>query len=247
MLLKVIWSALRLVLTSFVVLGLGYNLLIVGIGQAIFPSQANGSLIRYDGRVVGSRLIGQQFTSARFFEGRPSATSPPYNAASSAASNYGPTNPALLREIRNNLAAVLRENPGVKASQVPPDLVESSGSGLDPDISPAAAYIQVPRVAKANHLPVSTVRTLVANHVTGRFLGIYGAPHVNVLELNLALLVSCNRETLTVGASKDLLGRLDPDEGSAILVPSVEESHDRLFERSHAFEHTTLNCAPVEQ
>ena len=186
--LKVIWSALRLVLLFVVVLGLGYNLLMVGIGQAVFSGQANGSMVKYHGRVVGSRLIGQQFTSARFFEGRPSATTPPYNAAASTGSNYGPTNPALLKEIRTNLAAVLKENPGVKATEVPPDLVESSWSGFDPDISPAAAYLQVPRVAKANHLPVATVRNLVAQHVTGRFLGIYGAPHVNVLELNLALL-----------------------------------------------------------
>lgn len=178
-----------MVLLSVVVLGLGYNLLFVGIGQVAFPNQANGSLIRYHSRIVGSRLIGQQFTSARFFEGRPSATSPtPYNASSSAASNYGPTNPALLKEIRSNLATVLKENPGVKASQVPPDLVESSASGLDPDISPAAAYLQAPRVARANHLPVGVVRSLVANHVTGRFVGLFGAPHVNVLELNLALL-----------------------------------------------------------
>ena len=191
--LKVIWSALRLVLLFLVVLGLGYNLLIVAIGQAAFSGQANGSMVKYNGRVVGSRLIGQQFTSARFFEGRPSATSPPYNAASSAASNYGPTNPALLQEIRTNLATVLKENPGVKATQVPPGLVESSASGLDPDISPAAAYLQVPRVAKANHLPVGTVRNLVAQHVTGRFIGIYGAPHVNVLELNLALLKLAKR------------------------------------------------------
>lgn len=186
---RVVWSAVRLVLLSVVVLGLGYNLLFVGIGQVAFPNQANGSLIRYHGRIVGSRLIGQQFTSARFFEGRPSATSPtPYNASSSAASNYGPTNPALLKEIRSNLATVLKENPGVKASQVPPDLVESSASGLDPDISPAAAYLQAPRVARVNHLPVGEVRSLVANHVTGRFVGLFGAPHVNVLELNLALL-----------------------------------------------------------
>ncbi|MCL5052691.1 potassium-transporting ATPase subunit KdpC [Ferrimicrobium acidiphilum] len=185
---KVIWSALRLILLSVIVLGLGYNLAIVGIGQVVFPNQANGSLIKHNGRVVGSRLIGQQFSSARFFEGRPSATSPPYNAAASAASNFGPTNPALLKEIRTNLAAVLKANPGVKASQVPPSLVESSASGLDPDISPAAAYLQVPRVARANHLSASAVHNLVASHIKGRFLGIYGAPYVNVLELNLALL-----------------------------------------------------------
>ncbi len=187
--LRVLWSALRLVLVSVVVLGLGYNLLMVGIGEAVFPGQANGSLVHYHGRVIGSKLIGQEFTSARFFEGRPSATSPtPYNAESSAASNYGPTNPALLQEIRANLARVLKQNPGIKASQVPPDLVESSASGLDPDISPRAAYLQAPRVARANHLPVGTVRALVASHVVGRFAGLYGAPHVNVLELNLALL-----------------------------------------------------------
>ena len=185
---KVIWSAVRLVLLAVVVLGLGYNLLMVGIGEGLMPGRANGSLINHHGQVIGSKLIGQQFSSPRFFEGRPSATTPPYNAASSAASNYGPTNPALLKEIRTNLAQVLKENPGVKASQVPPDLVESSASGLDPDISPAAAYLQVPRVARVNHLPVGEVRALVASHVSGRFLGLYGAAHVNVLELNLALL-----------------------------------------------------------
>ncbi|MHB1552930.1 MAG: potassium-transporting ATPase subunit KdpC [Acidimicrobiales bacterium] len=186
--LKVIWSAVRMVLLFVIVLGLGYNLLMVGIGEGLMPGRANGSLITYHGHVIGSKLIGQQFSAARFFEGRPSATTPPYNAASSAASNYGPTNPALLKEIRTNLAQVLKENPGVKATQVPPDLVESSASGLDPDISPAAAYLQVPRVARANHLPVGEVRALVARHVSGRFIGLYGAPHVNVLELNLALL-----------------------------------------------------------
>ena len=186
--LKVIWSAVRMVLLAVVVLGLGYNLLMVGIGEGLMPGRADGSLITENGHVIGSKLIGQQFSAARFFEGRPSATTPPYNAASSAASNYGPTNPALLKEIRTNLAQVLKENPGVKASQVPPDLVESSASGLDPDISPAAAYLQVPRVARANHLPAGQVRALVAQHVSGRFLGLYGAPHVNVLELNLALL-----------------------------------------------------------
>lgn len=185
---KALWSALRLVLVSTVVLGLGYNLLIVGVGQAAFPHQANGSLVRYHGKVVGSSLIEQQFTSARFFSGRPSATSPPYNAAASTGSNFGPTNPKLIQEIKGNLAAFLKANPGVKASQVPPDLVESSWSGLDPDISPAAAYLQVPRVAKANHLSVATVRSLVAQHTSGRFIGIYGDPIVNVLQLNLALL-----------------------------------------------------------
>lgn len=186
--LKTAWSALRLVLLSVVVLGLGYNLLMVGIGEGLMPGRANGSMVTYHGHVVGSRLIGQPFSSPKYFEGRPSATTPPYNAAASAASNYGPTNPALLEEIRKNLATVLKENPGVKPTQVPPDLVESSASGVDPDISPAAAYLQAPRVARVNHLPVAAVRELIAKHTSGRFLGLFGAPHVNVLELNLALL-----------------------------------------------------------
>lgn len=186
---RVLWAALKLVVLAVVVLGLGYNLAMVGLGAVAFPSQANGSLVTYHGRVIGSRLIGQEFTAPRFFEGRPSATSPtPYNAAASASSNYGPTNPLLLKEVRANLAAVLTENPGTKASQVPPGLVESSGSGLDPDISPAAAYFQAPRVARVNHLPLAAVRTLIASHIRPRFVGIYGDPQVNVLELNIALL-----------------------------------------------------------
>ncbi|MHB1710694.1 MAG: potassium-transporting ATPase subunit KdpC [Acidimicrobiales bacterium] len=186
---RVLWTSLRLVLISVVVLGLGYNLVITGIAAVAFPSQANGSLVKFHGQVVGSRLIGQQWTSGKFFHGRPSATSPgPYNAAASSPSNLGPTNPALLKEIRTNLAAVLKANPGVKASQVPPSLVESSGSGLDPDISPAAAYLQVPRVAKANGVSEGVVRQLIVRHIRGRFLGIYGKPYVNVLELNVAML-----------------------------------------------------------
>ena len=185
----VLWTALKLVLVFTVVLGLGYNFAMVGLGEAAFPGQANGSLVTVNGHVVGSRLIGQQFTSARFFQGRPSATSPqPYNAAASASSNLGPTNPELLSHIRARIAAILKQNPGVKASQIPPDLVESSGSGVDPDISPAGAYLQAPRVARANHLPVAAVRSLIAAHTSGRFAGLYGAPHVNVLELNIALL-----------------------------------------------------------
>lgn len=186
---RVLWTALKLVLIFTVVLGLGYNFAMIGLGEAAFPSQANGSLVTVNGHVVGSRLIGQQFTAARFFQGRPSATSPqPYNAAASTSSNLGPTNPELLAHIKARIAAILKENPGVKESQIPPDLVESSGSGVDPDISPAAAYLQAPRVARANHLPVSAVRSLIAAHISGRFIGIYGASHVNVLELNIALL-----------------------------------------------------------
>ncbi len=179
--------SLRLVLFLGVLLGLVYPTLMTGIGQVFFHNKANGSLIVRNGQVVGSRLIGQEFTSARFFQGRPSATTPPYNAAASGATNYGPTNPALIKEVRTNLASVLKANPGVTAQQVPPLLVESSGSGLDPDISPAAALLQVARVAKANGLSQGTVRQLVDAHVHGRFLGLYGDPYVNVLELNLAV------------------------------------------------------------
>ncbi len=182
-----IGPAIRLLLLSTVVLGLIYPLVMTGLAQLIFPSQADGSLIVRHGRVIGSRWIGQQFTSARFFQGRPSATTPPYNGSGSAATNYGPTNPALIKEVRTNLAAVLKANPGVTASQVPPSLVESSDSGQDPDISPAGAMLQVPRVAKANHLPGAAVRHLVETHIRGRFLGIFGNRYVNVLELNLAV------------------------------------------------------------
>ncbi len=182
-----IGPALRLVLLATVALGLIYPLVMTGLAQLIFPSQANGSLIVRHGRVIGSRLIGQRFTSARFFQGRPSATTPPYNGASSAATNYGPTNPALIKEVKTNLAGVLKANPGVTASQVPPGLVESSDSGQDPDISPASALLQVPRVARANHLSTATVRHLVESRIRGRFLGIFGNRYVNVLELNLAV------------------------------------------------------------
>ncbi len=163
-----------------------YAAVVTGISQLLFPYQANGSLVHYHGRVIGSKLIGQSFTSPKFFDGRPSAAG--YNAAASTASNYGPTNPALIKEVQANMAYILKTNPGVKPSQVPVDLVESSDSGLDPDISVAAAYFQAPRVARLNGLPLSSVRHLVATHTVGRFLGMYGNSYVNVLEINLALL-----------------------------------------------------------
>ena len=192
--------ALRLALLMTVVLGLVYPAVMTGIGELFFPARANGSLVVRHGTVVGSRLIGQSFTAARFFQGRPSATTPPYNAAASTPSNYGPTNPALLKEVQTNLAAVQQANPGVSSRSVPPDLVESSGSGLDPDISPAAALLQVPRVARVNHLPVAAIRKLVESRIRGRFLGIYGDPYVNVLELNLAIARMATRSA-TAGAS----------------------------------------------
>lgn len=183
---RYVWTASRLLIFMAILCGLIYPAAVTGIAQAVMPYQANGSLVRYHGQVIGAQSIGQQFTSAKFFEGRPSAAN--YNAAASTASNYGPTNPLLLKEVKSNLAAVLKANPGVKSSQVPMDLVTSSDSGLDPNISPASAYLQVPRVAHANGLAISAVRTLVSSQIHGRFLGLYGEPRVNVLALNLALL-----------------------------------------------------------
>lgn len=179
-----LWTATRM-LILMVVLMLVYQAVTTGLAQGLLPYQANGSLVKLNGRVVGAAPIGQTFNTAKFFWSRPSAAS--YNAAASAASNYGPTNPALLKEVKTNLAAFLKGNPGVTPSQVPMDMVTSSDSGLDPDITVASAMIQVPRVAAANHLSVSAVRALVQSQEVGRWLGMYGLPHVNVLRLNVAL------------------------------------------------------------
>ncbi len=182
---KHLWTAVRL-LAVFMVLTAGiYSALITGLAQTLFPTQANGSLIKVHGRVIGARMIGQNFTSPKWFDSRPSATN--YDAEASAATNYGPTNPLLVKEVKTNLQTFLKDNPGVKASQVPPSMVESSDSGLDPDITPTAAYLQAPRVARVNGIPLSAVKKLIAQHVHGRFLGMYGNSYVNVLELNLAL------------------------------------------------------------
>lgn len=179
-----LWTGTRMLLIM-IVLVLVYQVVVTGLAQVLLPYQANGSLIRHNGVVVGAGPIGQAFTAKKFFWSRPSAAS--YNAAASAASNYGPTNPALLKEVKTNLAAFLKANPGVKPSQVPIDMVTSSDSGLDPDITVASAMIQVPRVAAANGLSASSVRALVVSQEVGRWLGLYGLPHVNVLRLNLAL------------------------------------------------------------
>ncbi len=184
-------TSIRLLVIFMVLIAGVYSLLVTGLAQLLFPAQANGSLIYRHGQVIGARMIGQSFTGARWFDSRPSAAS--YNAAASVASNYGPTNPALIKEVKTNLAAFLKENPGVKASQVPPSMVESSDSGLDPNITPAAAYLQAPRVARVNHMSLAAVRHIVAEHERGRFLGLYGSPHVNVLAMNLSLLAWLNR------------------------------------------------------
>ncbi len=167
--------------------GILYPLFITGVAQAFFPHQANGSLIVKNGQVLGSQLIGQQFDDPRYFWGRLSATSPyPYNGASSNASNLGPTNPALVAEVKTRIADLKAADPS-NTALIPVDLVTSSGSGLDPDISIAAAQYQVPRVAKARGLSEDVIRALVAQYTQGRQFGILGEPYVNVLDLNLAL------------------------------------------------------------
>jgi potassium-transporting ATPase KdpC subunit len=175
-----------LVLLSLVT-GVAYPLIVTGVAQVIFPKQANGSLILRDGKPVGSSLIGQPFDEPKYFWGRLSATSPfAYNAGASAGSNYGPLNPAFHEAAKARIAA-LREADPDNTAPIPVDLVTASGSGLDPDISPAAAFYQVTRVAKARGVDAAQVRRLVEQHIESRQLGALGEPRVNVLRLNLAL------------------------------------------------------------
>ena len=166
--------------------GVVYPLVVTGVAQGIFPHKANGSLTEREGKVVGSELIGQPFDDPKYFWGRLSATSPPYNAGASSGSNYGPMNKSLTDAAKARIEALRRADPNNTAS-IPVDLVTSSGSGLDPDIGVAAAMYQVPRVARARNLDEAKVRDLVQRHVEDRQLGVLGERRVHVLELNLAL------------------------------------------------------------
>jgi potassium-transporting ATPase KdpC subunit len=181
---KNLMIAIWMTLATTVLLGVIYPLAVTGVAQLLFPKQANGELIRRDGSVIGSRLIGQEFSGAGYFASRPSAAGNGYDAANSNGTQYGPTNQKLIDQVAARVAAARAENPGAR---VPIDLVTSSASGLDPDITPAAAEFQVPRVTKERGMTEKDVEAVVEEHTERRQFGFLGEPRVNVLELNLAL------------------------------------------------------------
>jgi potassium-transporting ATPase KdpC subunit len=198
--LAMMWPALRVAVVTWVLCGVAYPLIVTGLGQWLLPFQANGSMQRsQDGTVIGSPLIGQQWSGKGWFHGRPSATtdtdpadpsktiSAPYNAARSGASNFGPTNKLLAERLSVDRATLEKSQPELIGTLLPADMLTASGSGLDPDITPADATLQAPRVARALGVPTADIEALVRQHITGRSLGVFGEPRVNVLALNLAL------------------------------------------------------------
>ncbi len=184
---KYIWTAIRMMIVTAVIAGIIYPLAMTGIAQVLFPGKADGSLVKKGGQVIGSSLIGQNFTAAKYFLPRPSAAGAGYDAMDSSFSNLGPTNKALADRVQAAVKADIAADPGLKFGQVPIDMVTTSASGLDPDITVANARAQAQRVAAARGLSVSAVLDMVAEHTSGRQLGFLGEPRVNVLELNLAL------------------------------------------------------------
>jgi len=176
--------AIKFTLVTTIIFGLLYPLAVTGLSRLLFPKQADGSLLEKNGQVVGSRLIGQAFTSDKYFHPRPSAAGTGYDATASSGSNLGPTNQQLVDRVKQDVTKLQQENPGVP---IPADLVTSSGSGLDPDISPAAAEFQIPRIARVRGITAEALRPVIARHTQQRQWGILGEPRVNVLELNLDL------------------------------------------------------------
>jgi potassium-transporting ATPase KdpC subunit len=183
---KYLGTALRVTIFSVILLGLIYPLVMTALAQAIFPRQANGSLITVNGKVVGSAIIGQLWTKPQYFQGRPSAAGKGYDPTATGGTNLGPTSKKLIDSTKATIALLEKQNPDAQGPP-PMDLVTSSGSGIDPDITPQAAYWEAPRVAKARAMSLAAIDGLVAQHVQGRTFGFLGEPHVNVLELNLAL------------------------------------------------------------
>jgi K+-transporting ATPase ATPase C chain len=188
---KTLRAAIVAIVVLTALLGFGYPALVTGLAQGLFSHQANGSLLKVDGRVVGSSLAAQAFGKPQYFHPRPSATTPPYNPSATTFSNLGPTNPALAKAVADNAKAVLAletpYNPGLAIGQIPVDAVTASASGIDPQISPANAQLQAHRIAAVRHLTLAMVQALIRKHTTGRWIGLLGEPGVNVLALNLAL------------------------------------------------------------